>query len=898
MKEYLHSIIDIKQGEGKLAGLMILYNFILLVTLYLLKPVRDSLFLVELGSRQLPLVFMLTALAVIPISMAYSRFSNNVSLGWVINGVTLFLTANLVIIWWLVRADSPVLYYLLYIWVSIYSILITSQFWLLSNALFTPIQAKRIFGLLSLAAIAGAMAGGEITGVLIDQLGVDPRNLLLIGAAILFSTIFLVWAIRAEAHRSAGTAESIESQPEPENPGYGKLLFNDIITSRHLMLIMGIIALSVISTTIIDYQFKTIASAVYVTDNSLTTFMGRFYGRVSVIALLLQLFLSSTFIERRGVGGAVTILPSILLLGSAGLFIWTGLAAAVLVRGADQSLKHSLDRTGRELLFVPVEMKLKKRTKVFIDLFVDNGAQGFAGLLLLLLTFQLTLTVQQLSLVVIGLLVCWIILALWVQRSYVNEFRESVEKQVNDNHAETRSDDKKISKSELLRNLQSRDVRTVLHTLKNLEANYDLRDIPLQPLERMLGHPNSSVRKKCLQLFRTREIEGYIEEIARLIEDPSVEVRLEAARYIYHFYDSSAYEGDWQEILREGLRHQDVKIRASTLGLITKDGSRQERELITTDLLESALNYKGEGEKELRYETARALSVVYEPSRNHILTALLRDSSPEVVKRAIISAGESGDREFIHMLLDYLDSEQYRRTAQKGLSMYGERILGTMFDYLTDDQVSLSKRLQIPRILYLIPSQVALNVLQLSLNYCDIPVRHQVIKALNKIRLKIESPVFDEEKLQKCVRQEARRYALLKQSQVVLKVSDYGPALLEEIDEEIARSFENIFRLLGLIYNADDIYNVYKGIRSDKNTLISESIEFLDNLIEWEIKKFLMPLFESLLSSQNNYGPFEQQIQSADKALHFLADLDHPTLQELVSEARERANGGEAVRKD
>lgn len=53
MKEYFFSIFDIKPGEGKLVGLMALYNFILLVTLYLLKPVRDSLFLVELGSRRL-----------------------------------------------------------------------------------------------------------------------------------------------------------------------------------------------------------------------------------------------------------------------------------------------------------------------------------------------------------------------------------------------------------------------------------------------------------------------------------------------------------------------------------------------------------------------------------------------------------------------------------------------------------------------------------------------------------------------------------------------------------------------------------------------------------------------------------------------------------------------------
>jgi hypothetical protein len=49
------------------------------------------------------------------------------------------------------------------------------------------------------------------------------------------------------------------------------------------------------------------------------------------------------------------------------------------MRGSEQSLKHSIDKTGRELLFVPITMERKKRVKVFIDLFVDQGMQGVGG---------------------------------------------------------------------------------------------------------------------------------------------------------------------------------------------------------------------------------------------------------------------------------------------------------------------------------------------------------------------------------------------------------------------------------------------------------------------------------------------------------------------------------------
>ena len=885
IKNYIFSALDIKPGEGVLVGLMFLYNFILLVTLYLLKPVRDSLFLVEMGAQQLPYVFILTALVAVPVSMGYSRYSSKVSLGWVINGVTLFLSASLVLIWWLLRIESPILYYALYIWVSIYSILITSQFWLLANDLFRPTQAKRIFALLSLGAIAGSIAGGEITGLLTDNFGLSPASLLLMGAGILFLTVFLVGAIRQVANGAEGTRQIFKKQDIEDRKGdeLGSTLFKDILQSRHLLLIIGIIAISVITTTIIDYQFKTIASSVYLTDSTLTTFMGRFYGRINIVAFLLQLFLASKFIERRGVGGAVAILPSILLVGSISLFVWPGLIAAVLLRGADQSLKHSVDRTGRELLFVPVELKLKKRTKVFIDLFVDNGAQGLAGGLLLLLTFVFSISVPYLSLIVIGLLFIWIMLVIWVRRSYINQFRLSLEEQVNDEGSEQEVIDAELTLPKMLDNLQSRDNSTVLQSLKVLGEDYDLREIPIHVLEKLLGHPNPPVRKRTLKLFRTRNIDGYLQEVARLLEDPNAEVRLEAARYIYHFYEVDAYEVDWISLFKEGLNHRDVKIRAATLGLIAKDGGEQEYALISDELLEKALSFKGEGAKELRVEAARALGVAYNQSRAHFLQQLLEDRFPEVVKEAIYSAGKTGDRKFVPLLIDYLDTRRFKKSAQWGLSRYGRRILGTLLDYLVDEQGELSRQLQIPHILYLNQTQVALEVLQVGLDESNVPVRHQIIKALNKIRQKVTSPAFNKEKLKENVYLEARRYALLNQSLSVINLSHH-PTLCELVGEEISKSFENVFRLLGLVYDADDIYNVYKGIKSGEEALVSESIEFLDNLMEWEIRKDLMPLFESELTEEQEYGDFEDMIQSKQEAIHFLASLSHPVLQSQLQQ--------------
>src|SRR5699024_6599706 len=211
IKQYFYSILDLKPGEGKLVGLMFLYNFILLVSLYLLKPVRDSLFLVEMGPQQLPYVFMLTALVAVPVSMGYSRYSRRASLSWVINGATFFLAASLAAIWWLLGVESPVLYYTLYTWVSIYSILVTSQFSLLANALFRPTQANRVFTSQRLAAIIGSIAGVVITGLPTDALIMKPSTLILVGAALLAVTIVFVRILRVVTNVAGDSGQEMVS---------------------------------------------------------------------------------------------------------------------------------------------------------------------------------------------------------------------------------------------------------------------------------------------------------------------------------------------------------------------------------------------------------------------------------------------------------------------------------------------------------------------------------------------------------------------------------------------------------------------------------------------------------------------------------------------------------------
>lgn len=889
MKRIVAALFGLRKGERGMALLMTAYHFLLLVTLYLLKPVRDSLFLVEQGALELPFVFMLTTVAVLPVAALHVRFGRRVSLSRLINGVALILVVNLLALRWMVSFEAAWVFYVLYAWVSIYAVLVTSQFWLLANAVFTAAEAKRIFPLLSLGAILGSVAGGEVTGLLVEDLGVRTENLLLVCAGLLAVTVGLVVWVRRKSRHREGPSVSEASEGPPANLSG---VFKTLRGSRHLMIVIGLIALAVIATTFVDYQFKTVASAAFSAEGELTTFMGRFYGRVSLVAFILQLFLAPRLIRILGVGGALAFLPVALAVGSVGMLLVGGLWAGTALRGVDQSLKHSIDKTGRELLFVPVDLQKKKRVKVFIDLFFDQGMQGVGGLLLLFLTLVIELRVEQLSWVVLGLLGVWIALVVLARSSYINQFRTMLQEE-----NETAEEDeepapaRRMSFGEVMGSLQSRSQSQVLQGLERLQQSSGA--LPVETVTELLEHRGAEVRRRAIRLLREREVGGLAEAVAVHLEDRDPEVRLEAARYLYRSLEGPSREA----LLKQGLEHDDLRVRSAAIGMIAKEGTPGEQALLTESLLRSLLVYDGRAAQEARVQVARALSVVHWPGRNDLLHTLLEDPSPEVAERAVKSVGQASDRAFVPALLEQLGGEARRGEARRSLAAYGTRIMGTLYDYLSDEQVEADIRRRIPSVLCVENTQAAVDVLLMSAGRVNVPVWHEVVRALGRLRKHGEDLHFPEESVREAVEAETRRYAALGQVLHVRRRTTAASAKGVEADllrEARRRSLERLCRLLGLRHRQDDLHNAYRGLVSEDAALRSSALEFLDNVLEWDIKRQLLPLLDDPdgeRAAQEGSDLFDLQIRTWNEALRYLLDAGDPDLavQVLGAAAEEAA---------
>ena len=163
--------------------------------------------------------------------------------------------------------------------------------------------------------------------------------------------------------------------------------------------------MSVFTASLVDYQFSAFATEFIEDPDKLAAFFGFWLSTLSVVSLGVQLFLTQRIITIFGVLPSLITLPAGIFAGAFGIIVAPGIATAVLLKLASGSLKNSIDKSGIELLFIPVPSGVKTQSKTFIDVFADSLATGLGGIVLIFLTYMLNFSVQNISYIVIALVI-------------------------------------------------------------------------------------------------------------------------------------------------------------------------------------------------------------------------------------------------------------------------------------------------------------------------------------------------------------------------------------------------------------------------------------------------------------------------------------------------------------
>jgi AAA family ATP:ADP antiporter len=859
--EKLGAALGIKRGEFITAFSLFCYLLLVIASYIISKTVRDALFLTEFGALNLPYVYIGIAIFVSLFVAIYIRAGHHVRPHLLVSGTLLFFLSNVVLFWWLLRLGSSWLYPVVYIWVGIFGVIAPMQVWTLSSLFLTTRQAKRLYGFIGSGGLLGAIAGGLFSSWMVTRVGTENLLLsLVVFLAVCIGLANVIWFQAATENEQADPEQLPRSwlqvstlipvtriTKEEEPPGSLRQSLCLIIRSRYLLLITSIISIGAIATTIADYLFKTVSQEAFAHKDQLTAFFGSFYGYLGIGAVLLQLLLTSRLMRKFGIGLTIFLLPASLILGSAALLTFVSLWSAALLKGIDQLFKHSVDKSTIEILYLPVPDRIRTAVKSFIDTVVWRLADAVAGLLLLFLTSIASLSVRQISLVNLCLLFGWVVIAYRARRRYVDALRSTIFSEVDAAQPRPAESELLHDTGSLIKALQSPNPDDVIRSLELIDSTRDKQKF-IPHLEHLLHHGAPEVRAKVLTLLFDSGNERLVEKVKGLVNDASPEVQAVAIQFIFAYG-----EKEIRQTIQSFSADFDYQIKVAAIsGLLTQQNNGQYCDL-ARDFLNELLS---SSEARVRREAARLLGLIKRPSPFHShLARLLQDSSPEVVAQALHSAGVVQRLDFVPLIIPHLGRKESAPLARNALVRYGNKVLGTLRDYLVSEEINFEVRKAIPSIFTQIKTQEAVDILTSSLNLKHPRLRLAILKALNKLRAQALPLQFPAARIRRQLINETKDYyaTLIELHQaaayepVAVSASSAPPQMLRPLADNLDTVLERIFRLLGLIYPPHDLHQAYRGLLSQNPTIRANSLEFLDNLLEADDREWLLPIVDEEL---------------------------------------------------
>ncbi len=411
--------VQIRPGEERKVFLTFAYFFLVITSYYLIKPVSRSLVLGELGSRMVPYVDLVCALMMGPFVAVFARFVDRMPKPRLVSASFWTVIGILIVFWGLMGSPAPAIAAIFYIWVSIFSVLVVTLFWLVANDLFRPQEAKRLFGFIGSGGILGGIVGSSIAAVGAQLIG--TQHLLLVSAGLLvvcWMVVQRLWAFapdRTEEGPAPLRRESLLS-----NVGdFARL----ILSSRYLLLLITMVGLNKLIATLVYYQLNPFIEQAFPGQDARTTFTGMFLGGMNVLSFIIQFFCTSWVLRRMGLSVALLALPVGVLAGTTALVFAPGVWLAALTELYDGSMNYSLQQTTKEVLYLPIDRSIRYKVKPFIDMVMFRFGKGIAAVIGIVLLDVLGVPPVTLSFVCIPLLMAWIVTAIWLRRDYITTIR-------------------------------------------------------------------------------------------------------------------------------------------------------------------------------------------------------------------------------------------------------------------------------------------------------------------------------------------------------------------------------------------------------------------------------------------------------------------------------------------
>lgn len=429
-ERFLNLFTQVRAGEGKAVLIYFTYAALIILSYYVFKTLREPLIIGSASAEAKSYATALAAFVLLLFMPIYSRLFRRYSRERLVSGLALAFAAMGVVFACLYSSGASI-GYPYYVWVSIYGVVMVTQFWAFATGSFNVKTGKRLFPVILMGSSLGGLLGAKVADYVVSYLNIGVG--LMMASLIIAITACLPFIAQKSVPGVSHCVDCDHYEPKPASLLGG---ISTVFNSK-LMILIAIYALllNIINSTgeyiFADLLISSADEKGFVDTADREKYIGHIYAKfafwTTAIALLIQMFIVSRVFIWLGVCFAAMIMPMALTFGYMLGGMFPVFTCIYMLKIIDNSLDYSITNTVRQTLFLPATNEEKFEAKTAIDtLFWRLGDLIQAGIVFVAVNW-LGWGVQQLLFAMSLVALVWFYWSLKLGQEYRARVREHVE---------------------------------------------------------------------------------------------------------------------------------------------------------------------------------------------------------------------------------------------------------------------------------------------------------------------------------------------------------------------------------------------------------------------------------------------------------------------------------------
>lgn len=414
-------LLGIEPDELAAVAWSFIYFFCILSAYYMLRSVRDAMAIVS-GVQNIPWLFtgtfVLMLLATPVFGWVTSKFPRRVFLPWIYYFFVANILAFYVFFTYAQNSDLSEIWIgrIFFVWLSVFNLFVVSVFWSFMADIYTKTQSRRLFGVISAGGSAGALIGPIVTSMVVVQIGY--RNMLPVSALLLLFAVFCVYRLRRwvrQRQSDSGTepANTIAEEKAIGGSAWAGVKF--VLTKQYF---------SAIAVALMCATFLGGATYMYMAEMVSVTFEGTdrrtqvfaiMDALINALSFIGQLLIVKHSVRKLGIGGTLTLLPIVSVIGFALLAINPVFIIIAGLQVLRRSITFGLTKPTSDMLYSVVSPEAKYKAKNFIETAIYRGGDVISTWTI---RFISGIGLSGVALVCVPIALIWTWLAIWIGGEY------------------------------------------------------------------------------------------------------------------------------------------------------------------------------------------------------------------------------------------------------------------------------------------------------------------------------------------------------------------------------------------------------------------------------------------------------------------------------------------------